>query len=346
VAVLDIFGFENFKSNGFEQMFINTANEKLQHYFIDHIFTYEVRELKEEGIRAPVVEYTTNENQVELMMGNHGIFGLLDEQTKVPRATDESTIIKMHAELASNASYDNMRKSPVEFKIAHYAGDVVYQIEGYLEKNQNAPSLGIASMLKSSAKQMIADLFKSSETTEERLTKDKAVAQAIKTNDQTFMRRDTQKHRFGKKEEVKSAASKKPAKKLAPWQIKNMEAAGKTPEKKAAPKLKRENSAKRRAGLTTLSAAFKGSLEDLMEILNAATPHFVRCIKPNMTKSAKVFDAPMVQKQLNYTGVLETTKIRQNGYPLRLTYAEFVDRHGARFRQKFTLEDGLQRTCV
>merc|ERR550514_1846316 len=78
VAVLDIFGFENFAHNGFEQLFINTANEKLQHYFIEHIFTYEIKELEEEGIRAPKVQYTKNEEQVELLLGNRGIFGLLD----------------------------------------------------------------------------------------------------------------------------------------------------------------------------------------------------------------------------------------------------------------------------
>ena len=323
VAVLDIFGFENFERNGFEQMFINTANEKLQHYFIEHIFTYEVRELKEEGIRAPKVEYTTNVDQVEVLLGDRGIFGLLNEQTKVPNATDDTTIIKMHKELSSNASYDSMRNSPVEFQIKHYAGAVKYQIAGFLEKNRNTPSLGIAGMIKSSSNPMIASLFKSSETTEDRLERDLAMARALKSDDQTFMKRQSQMKRFGKK--ATPVEAKKETRKLAPWQLQNMKGPAKAEETK--PKLKRATSEKRRAGTTTLSAAFKGSLEDLMEMLNAATPHFVRCIKPNMTKAAKVFDAPMVQKQLNYTGVLETTKIRQNGYPLRVTFADFCDRY-------------------
>eukprot|EP00039_Didymoeca_costata_P024289 m.9896 g.9896 ORF g.9896 m.9896 type:complete len:891 (+) comp4163_c0_seq1:186-2858(+) len=324
VAVLDIFGFENFSKNEFEQMFINTANEKLQHYFIDHIFTYEIKELKEEGIRAPKVEYTTNVDQVDLLLGRRGIFELLDEQTKVPNATDDTTIIKMHQELAKNPAYDSIRNSPVEFAISHYAGKVKYSCEGLLEKNRNTPSLGIAGMMKSSTNAIIARLFKSSETTEDRLKKDEEMSNALKKGDRGFMRRQSQLHRFGRKKEEKKEEKKE--KKLAPWQIANMR--GNQPkEEPKKQRLQRRDSEKGRAGLTTLSAAFKGSLEALMEMLNIATPHFVRCIKPNMSKQAKVWDGPMVQKQLNYTGVLETTKIRQNGYPLRVTFEDFCDRY-------------------
>jgi hypothetical protein len=184
-------------------------------------------------------------------------------------------------------------------------------------------------MMKSSSNPMIASLFKSSETTEERMEKDQQMSKALKSGDRGFMRRESQLKRFGgrkKKEQEEKRVAVRPKKKLAPWQIANMRGP-QVEEKKEKPKLKRESSEKRRAGLTTLSSAFKGSLDALMEMLNLATPHFVRCIKPNMTKSAKVWDAEIAQKQLNYTGVLETTKIRQNGYPLRVTFEDFCDRY-------------------
>lgn len=186
---------------------------------------------------------------------------------------------------------------------------------GFLEKNRNTPSLGIAGMVKGSKNAMVATLFKSSETTEERekaATEMKAALKAGGASAGKFMRRASQVFRFGKGRQA-PAAVEKPKKKLAKWQIQN--AMGKT--KKEEPrktKFKRVGSEKKRAALTTLCAGFKGSLDDLMEMLEAATPHFVRCIKPNMTKEAKVFDAKMTQKQLNYTGVLETTKIRKLGY--------------------------------
>lgn len=327
VAVLDIFGFENFKANGFEQLFINTANERLQNYFITHIFTNEIKELREEGVRTPTVEYTDNVDQVAVLLGSPGIFQTMDEQTKVPNATDHTMILKFHSELSGHQSYDTVRNSTVEFQISHYAGNVRYQVEGFLEKNRNTPSPGIAGMIKSSGNPMIAGLFKSSESTEEKEKKAADMAQAFKQGGAAagkFMRRASQVFRYGKQREPKK--EEKPKKKLAPWQIRNMEAQNKVVEVKK-PRIKRQTSERKRAGLSTLGAAFKGSLTDLMDMLEAAQPHFVRCIKPNMKKQAMTFDGPIVQKQLNYTGVLETTKIRQKGYPLRVTFADFVDRY-------------------
>jgi len=326
VAVLDIFGFENFASNGFEQLFINTANERLQHYFINHIFTYEINELRSEGIRCPKVEYTNNEKQVELLLGSPGIFEVLDEQTKVPNSTDTTAILKMHTELSSNPSYDNIRSSPVSFKIRHYAGDVEYDVAGMLEKNRNTPSLGIAGLMKSSGNAMIASLFKSSETTEEREKAAVEMKAALKSNNSNFFRKASQVGRFGKKHAKKDEAAK-PAKKIPLWKQQNMRGAVKKEEKQERKKFTRVGSEKKRARLDTLGAMFKGSLDDLMAMLNAATPHFVRCIKPNMQKKADCFDTKMTQAQLNYTGVLETTKIRQIGYPLRVTFEDFVERY-------------------
>ena len=92
-------------------------------------------------------------------------------------------------------------------------------------------------------------------------------------------------------------------------------------------KVKRIGSVVKRAGLKTLAANFTVSLDDLMELLSEANPHFVRCIKPNMTKTPKKFDTAITQKQLNYTGVLETVKIRQTGYPLRVSFEDFCERY-------------------
>ena len=335
VSVLDIFGFENFKHNTFEQIFINTANERLQHYFIEHIFTNEIKELKQEGIRAPKVDYTTNDSQVALLLGSPGIFTLLDEQTKVPNSTDDTTILKFHGEFSSHKSYDNVHNSNVMFQVSHYAGNVKYQIDGFLEKNRNAPSLSVSGLIKSSSNKMIADLFKSSETTADRMDKANRMNDAFKQSAgaaQAFMRRASQMFGFGgaaKAEAKKEQAVVAKKKKLAPWQIQNekLKNKGKAPVKLAPKKIKREKSVKKRAGLTTLSASFKLSLEDLMDTLDEADPHFVRCIKPNMEKKPKAMDVPITQKQLNYTGVLETVKIRQTGYPLRVSFMDFCERY-------------------
>jgi myosin heavy subunit len=119
---------------------------------VQHIFTYEIKELKEEGIRAPKVEYTTNDDQVELLTGFGGIFSLLDEQTKVPNSDDKSTIIKMHKELSSNPAYDNLRNSPLEFQIAHYAGKVKYQVTLHIHHRHHLFITGTTNSMHSQGK--------------------------------------------------------------------------------------------------------------------------------------------------------------------------------------------------
>nr|XP_049702443.1 unconventional myosin-IXa isoform X3 [Helicoverpa armigera] len=74
----------------------------------------------------------------------------------------------------------------------------------------------------------------------------------------------------------------------------------------------------------TVAAQFQHSLSALMDTLNQANPFFIRCIKSNGEKVPHVFDDETVQRQLRYTGMLETVRIRQAGYNVRLTYEEFI----------------------
>lgn len=76
----------------------------------------------------------------------------------------------------------------------------------------------------------------------------------------------------------------------------------------------------------TVSKHFKGSLADLMQKIMSASPHFVRCIKPNHKQLPNCFDKEIVETQLRYTGVSETIRIRRDGYPVRLDFAEFISR--------------------
>lgn len=71
---------------------------------------------------------------------------------------------------------------------------------------------------------------------------------------------------------------------------------------------------------------FQNSLAELMNKMNSASPNFIRCIKPNMGKSSSHFELDFVTAQLRYSGVLETVRIRQQGYSMRLTFSEFLVR--------------------
>ena len=78
--------------------------------------------------------------------------------------------------------------------------------------------------------------------------------------------------------------------------------------------------------LSTILLILQNSLSDLMSKFKSADPHFIRCIKPNMRKHSGVFDGEYVKAQLGYTGILETVRIRQQGYALRIGFQEFIDR--------------------
>lgn len=83
----------------------------------------------------------------------------------------------------------------------------------------------------------------------------------------------------------------------------------------------------RRAATGTLGAVFQQSLAKLMDKLNRSTPHFVRCIKPNLAKRADHFLVENVTEQLKYTGVMETTEIRRQGYAFRPKFDEFIKQY-------------------
>ena len=299
VGVLDIFGFENFKANSFEQLCINTANEQLQYYFNQHIFKWEIEEMKKEGIRnAPTINYTDNAEQIAALLGRPlGLFSIMDEQAKVPKANDATCLLKFHDQVSKYDCYDDMHGDRQQFKLQHYAGEVTYQIQGFIVKNRNAPSMGVVGMMQQSELPLCKAVYMSAESTSDRQRGGKG---GIKKG-KTFKQRASKF--FGRGKSRKGKAS-----------VRGGGGAG-------------AGTRTRKMKLATLGAEFKSSLEDLMSKLELCTPHFVRCIKPNMEKKAGLVDKEMVNRQLKYTGVMETTKIRSQGYPLRLKYEEFLEQY-------------------
>eukprot|EP00397_Hematodinium_sp_SG-2012_P000398 GEMP01000398.1.p1 GENE.GEMP01000398.1~~GEMP01000398.1.p1 ORF type:complete len:1716 (+),score=392.76 GEMP01000398.1:66-5213(+) len=78
----------------------------------------------------------------------------------------------------------------------------------------------------------------------------------------------------------------------------------------------------------TVASAYKASLQMLISKVSEATPHFIRCIKPNHDKMPSKFVSALAFEQLAFSGVIEAVKIRQAGYPLRMTFKEFFRRYG------------------
>uniref|UniRef100_A0A8C2PQ01 Unconventional myosin-Id n=1 Tax=Cyprinus carpio TaxID=7962 RepID=A0A8C2PQ01_CYPCA len=147
IGVLDIYGFEIFQNNSFEQFCINYCNEKLQQLFIQLVLKQEQEEYQREGIPWKHIDYFNNQIIVDLVEQQHkGIFAVLDEACmNVGKVTDEMFLQALNGKLAKHAHYTSRKLSPTDknlefdrdFRIRHYAGDVVYSVVGFIDKNKD-----------------------------------------------------------------------------------------------------------------------------------------------------------------------------------------------------------------
>ncbi|CAD6217608.1 unnamed protein product [Miscanthus lutarioriparius] len=136
ISILDIYGFECFNKNGFEQFCINYANERLQQHFNRHLFKLQQDEYLEDGIDWTPVEFVDNTNCLSLFEKKPlGLLSLLDEESTFPKATDFSFANKLKQQLSGNSCFKGEKEGT--FKICHYAGEVTYDTAGFLEKNRD-----------------------------------------------------------------------------------------------------------------------------------------------------------------------------------------------------------------
>uniref|UniRef100_A0A8C3MR58 non-specific serine/threonine protein kinase n=1 Tax=Geospiza parvula TaxID=87175 RepID=A0A8C3MR58_GEOPR len=251
IGILDIFGFENFKKNSFEQLCINIANEQIQFYFNQHVFAWEQNEYLYEGVDARVIEYEDNRPLLDMFLQKPmGLLSLLDEESRFPQATDQTLVEKFEDNLKSKYFW-RPKRVDLTFGIYHYAGKVLYNASGFLAKNRDTLPADIVLLLRSS---------------ENNLTRQLVTHPLTKTGI-------------------------------------------------AYP------------GDRSLVTFLQYSLMDLLSKMVVGQPHFVRCIKPNNDRQANKFDKEKVLVQLRYTGILETARIRRQGYSHRILFANFIKRY-------------------
>nr|XP_026243058.1 unconventional myosin-VIIa isoform X4 [Urocitellus parryii] len=253
IGLLDIFGFENFTVNSFEQLCINFANEHLQQFFVRHVFKLEQEEYDLESIDWLHIEFTDNQDALDMIANKPmNIISLIDEESKFPKGTDTTMLYKLNSQHKLNTNYVPPKNNhETQFGINHFAGIVYYETQGFLEKNRDTLHGDIIQLVHSSRNKFIKQIFQAD------------VAMGAET-------------------------------------------------RKRSP---------------TLSSQFKRSLELLMRTLGACQPFFVRCIKPNEFKKPMLFDRHLCVRQLRYSGMMETIRIRRAGYPIRYSFVEFVERY-------------------
>lgn len=160
IGVLDIYGFESFKINSFEQLCINLTNEKLQQHFNQHVFKMEQEEYTKEEINWSYVEFVDNQDVLDLIEKKPGgIIALLDEACMFPKATHETFAQKMYQTYKNHKRFSKPKLARTDFTINHYAGDVTYVADQFLDKNKDYVIAEHQALLDASKCNFVANLF-------------------------------------------------------------------------------------------------------------------------------------------------------------------------------------------
>ncbi|XP_018531366.1 unconventional myosin-IXAa isoform X2 [Lates calcarifer] len=430
IGVLDIFGFEDYENNSFEQFCINFANERLQHYFNQHIFKLEQEEYRAEGITWHNIDYIDNSGCINLISKKPtALFHLLDEECNFPQASNQTLLDKFKRQHEGNSYIEFPAVMEPAFIIRHYAGKVKYGVKDFREKNTDHMRPDIVALLKSSKNAFICGLmgidpvatfrwavlrayfralvaFREAgrRHTHKKTGNDAAVpCTVVKTVDSfSFLHHPVHQRSLEIlqrcKDEKYSITRKNPRTPLsdlqgtnalnekASWDGYGVGCNGRSSRssrlsstgspaleedgiflnstnskllERAQGILLRNKNCKSKPTLPkhlldvkslrylssvtlhdritksllhlhkkkkppSISAQFQASLTKLMETLDQSEPYFVKCIRSNAEKLPLRFNDSLVLRQLRYTGMLETVRIRQSGYSIKYTFQEFV----------------------
>ena len=161
IGVLDIYGFEHFAKNSFEQFCINYANEKLQQEFNQHVFKLEQEEYLKEQIDWTFIDFSDNQPCIDLIEAKLGVLSLLDEESRLPMGSDDQFVTKLHHNFANDKakSYKKPRFGKSSFTVCHYAVDVTYESDGFIEKNRDTVPDEHMDILRRSSNPFLAEVL-------------------------------------------------------------------------------------------------------------------------------------------------------------------------------------------
>ncbi|KAK3098251.1 hypothetical protein FSP39_017626 [Pinctada imbricata] len=162
IGILDIYGFEIFQKNGFEQFCINYVNEKLQQIFIELTLKAEQEEYVQEGIKWTPIEYFNNKIVCDLIESKSpvGIMCILDDVCATMHAVSEGADMTLLQKLGAGVgSHQHYQGSSIGFCVHHYAGKVNYDAEGFCERNRDVLFTDLIELMQSSENDFLVRLF-------------------------------------------------------------------------------------------------------------------------------------------------------------------------------------------
>ena len=161
IGVLDIFGFEKLDGhNSFEQLCINSANEQMFYFFHQYIFCWEKEEYLNEEISVDMPEMPSNKEVLEMVLSRPiGALSLLDEESKFPSANDNTLLSKLHTNLSKYSVYLQPKTETPQFTIRHFADNVTYDTNGFIEKNRNFMPPELITLFRDSRHEVLQFMF-------------------------------------------------------------------------------------------------------------------------------------------------------------------------------------------
>lgn len=155
IGLLDIFGFESFVRNRFEQLCINYCNEKLQAKFTEDIFRSVQEEYEFEGIPLDEIKYDDNTDVLDLIEGKAGLLSMLNEECVRPKGSDQAFVQKAIAANKKSPCLIVSKMNRKEFGIHHYAGKVMYDSDGFVSSNQDTLPTDLAECANKSSNEIL-----------------------------------------------------------------------------------------------------------------------------------------------------------------------------------------------
>ncbi|CAG8563681.1 4096_t:CDS:10 [Ambispora gerdemannii] len=306
IGVLDIAGFEIFKTNSFEQLLINYTNEKLQQFFNHHMFILEQEEYKMENIDWKFIDFGLDlQLTIDLIEKSNpvGILSCIDEECVMPKASDKTFIQKLDQIWRDKSPKYETSRFQQGFILHHYAGKVEYRTLGWLDKNKDPINENVVSLLAHSSEPYVSSLF---------------TDYFVAGNHNILQSPENHKHYNANINNNGNINNSNGYNNYDNNNYINNSNNYHTP-------IKRRNT---KSGIfRTVSQRHKEQLHYLMQQLHATQPHFVRCILPNEEKKAFKINVPLVLAQLRCNGVLEGIRICRAGFPNRLQFKEFRQRY-------------------
>ncbi|CAI5655783.1 unnamed protein product [Oreochromis niloticus] len=325
IGILDIFGFEEFQKNGFEQLCVNMTNERLRQYVSEVLFQQEQAECLQEGIAMENARSPRNHPAILdfFFQKPQGLLCVLDEESQSLRPLEQTLYKRLSAQLDSNQIHGlslttkdgNGNPPPKDqgpaFIVSHYAGQISYNLTGSLTKNKDSLPQNLLFMIKSSESVLLQQLFQSKLTQTGSLVPAARSCIGLRGPKAALLL-----HRIPSVSLV-SASS-------IPQQPRRYHDLTKILKKKGSSSFLQRLE---RCGPTTVAVQLRNTLSELVSKLQACTPHFVECVRPNSSCQPDNFDSFHVSTQLQYIGVLEMVRMIRYGYPVRLSFPGFLSRY-------------------